>query len=207
LSRASSRQWTVCSDEALVHEIQRSNEAAFTALYERYYQRIYSFSYLRLRNHADTEEVVQETFTAVFRSIDAFHGKSTILSWIYGIAKNTVNNHIRRSVAREQRVHRAERELVRNHAWSSPSTPEEELTMQRCVRSLREKLASLADWQAEIFVMRHVENLPIGEIVARTSRSHDAVRSSLSRVKRQLVQSVQAEATGRQVFSLERGLV
>jgi RNA polymerase sigma-70 factor (ECF subfamily) len=203
LSQASTAQWAACSDEALVQEIRSSSEAAFTALYERYYQRVYSFSYLRLRNHADTEEVVQETFTAVFRSIEAFHGKSTVLSWIYGIAKNTVNNHIRRSVAREQRVNRAERELVRNHVWSSPNTPEEELTMQRCAESLREQLASVADWQAEIFLMRHVENLAIGEIAERTSRSNDAVRSSLSRVKRQLVESVQGEGSG---FALGRAL-
>lgn len=206
MSPASRQQWAACSDEALVREIRDSNEAAFTALYERYYQRIYSFSFLRLRNHADSEEVVQETFTSVFRSIDAFHGKSSILSWIYGIAKNTVNNHIRRSVAREQRVQRAERELVRNHVWSSPSTPEEEYSMQRCAESLRAQLASVADWQAEIFVMRHVENLPIGEIAARTSRSNDAVRSSLSRVKRRLVESVQAEALGGQGFASRRGV-
>ena len=64
------------SDEQLVEGIRQSSEDDFTLLYERYYQRIYNFSYLRLRNHADTEEVVQETFTAVFRSIDAFQGKS-----------------------------------------------------------------------------------------------------------------------------------
>jgi RNA polymerase sigma-70 factor (ECF subfamily) len=206
LSQARRARWAACSDEALVREIRRSNESAFTALYERYFQRVYSFSYLRLRNHADTEEVVQETFTAVFRSIDSFHGKSSVLSWIYGIAKNTVNNHIRRSAAREQRVNRAERELVRNHAWSSPNTPEEELTMQRCAESLREQLSSVADWQAEIFIMRHVEDLPIGEIAARTSRSNDAVRSSLSRVKRQLVASVDAEANGTRRAASARSL-
>jgi len=193
LSPTSDRKQAARSDEALVDGIRRSDEADFTILYERYYQRVYNFSYLRLRNHADTEEVVQETFTSVFRSIHAFHGRSSVLSWIYGIARNTVNNHIRRNVAREQRVNRAERELVMNHAWSSPSTPEEELTLQRCADSIREQLASVADWQSEIFLLRHIHNLPIAEIAARTSRSNDAVRSSLCRVKRRLVAAIAAE--------------
>jgi RNA polymerase sigma-70 factor (ECF subfamily) len=180
------------SDEQLVEGIRRSNEGDFTLLYERYYQRVYNFSYLRLRNHADTEEVVQETFTAVFFSIDAFRGKSSLRSWIYGIAKNTVNNHIRRAKAREQRVDRAEPELVRDLRSSFSFDPEEHLTLRRCTDSIRGRFAGLADWQAEIFVLRHVDDLSIGEIAARTSRSNDAVRSSLCRVKRMLIEAVEA---------------
>ena len=180
------------SDEQLVEGIRQSNEEDFTLLYERYYQRLYNFSYLRLRNHADSEEVVQETFTAVFCSIDAFRGKSSFRSWIYGIAKNTVNNHIRRAKAREQRVDRAEPELVRDLRSSSSFDPEESLTFQRCADSIQGRFAGLADWQAEIFVLRHVDDLPIREIAARTSRSNDAVRSSLCRVKRMLVEAVEA---------------
>jgi len=180
------------SDEQLVEGIKKSNEGDFTLLYERYYQRIYNFSYLRLRNHADTEEVVQEAFTAVFCSIDAFQGKSSLRSWIYGIAKNTVNNHIRRAKAREQRVDRAEPELLRDLHSSFSCTPEEHLTLKRSADSIRGRFTALADWQAEIFVLRHIDDLPIDEIAARTSRSNDAVRSSLCRVKRILVEAVEA---------------
>ena len=190
------------SDEQLVEGIKKSSESDFALLYERYYQRIYNFSYLRLRNHADTEEVVQETFTAVFCSIDAFQGKSSLRSWIYGIAKNTVNNHIRRAKAREQRVDRAESELVRDLHSSFSCTPEEQLTLKRGADSIRGRFAALADWQAEIFVLRHVDNLPIDEIAARTSRSNDAVRSSLCRVKRILVEAVETgPAAGESPFA------
>jgi len=188
------------SDAELVAGIRRSNERDFTLLYERYYQRVYNFSYVRLRNHSDTEEAVQETFTAVFRSIDAFQGKSSVISWIYGIAKNTVNNSIRRAIARERRVERAESELVRNMRSTYAADPEDHLTLQRCEDSIRNRLASVADWQAQIFVMRHVDNLPIDEIASRTSRSNDSVRSSLSRVKRMLVEAIESGGeTGRAV--------
>jgi RNA polymerase sigma-70 factor (ECF subfamily) len=180
------------SDAELVAGIRRSNEGDFTLLYERYYQRVYNFSYLRLRNHADTEEVVQETFTAVFRSIDAFQEKSSVISWIYGIAKNTVNNSIRRAIAREQRVERAESQMIRNMRSTYAADPEDHLTFRRCEDSIRNQLASVSDWQAQIFVMRHVENLPIDEIASRTSRSNDSVRSSLCRVKRMLVEAIES---------------
>jgi RNA polymerase sigma-70 factor (ECF subfamily) len=135
---------------------------------------------------------VQEIFTAVFRSIDAFQGKSSVISWIYGIAKNTVNNSIRRAIAREQRVERAELEMIRNMRSTYAADPEDHLTFQRCEESIRNRLASVSDWQAQIFIMRHFDNLPIDEIASRTSRSNDSVRSSLCRVKRMLVEAIES---------------
>ncbi len=55
------------TDDELLQGIRQGSEADFNVLYERYFQRIYNFVYVRLHNHSDTEEVVQETFTAVFR--------------------------------------------------------------------------------------------------------------------------------------------
>jgi RNA polymerase sigma-70 factor (ECF subfamily) len=178
------------SDDQLIEGIRRSNEAEFNVLYERYFPRVYSFAYLRLHNRADTEEVVQEIFTAVFRSIDGYRGQSSLLAWIYGIAKNTVNNHIRRAKAHEQRVERAEAELMRSSYSQAACTPEEDLNLHRCEEAIQERLATLADWHAEVFVLRHFEDLPIGEIARRVSRSNDAVRSSLYRVKKLLVEAM-----------------
>jgi RNA polymerase sigma-70 factor (ECF subfamily) len=208
LSRASSQQRKQAerSDLELVQQIRRSDESAFTVLFDRYYQRVYNFAYLRLRNHADTEEAVQETFTAVFRSIESYRGKASVLSWIYGIAKNTVNNTIRRSAAQARRVDNAESELVHDLRSAYASTPEDDLTLQRCAESVQGRFADLSPWQAEIFELRHIENLPISEISARTSRSSDAVRSSLCRVKRLLVEAAESGGPLRSDSAAERSL-
>jgi len=178
------------SDRELIEGIRRGNEQHFTHLYDRYFQRIYSFVYLRMRNRADAEEVVQETFTAVYRSIDAYRGQSSLAAWIYGIAKNTVNNHIRRAKAQTQRVEKAEAELTRGLQNLGACTPEDHLNLSRCETALRESLESVGAWHAEAFVLRHFEDLPIDEIARRVSRSNDAVRSSLYRMKKLLVEAV-----------------
>jgi len=176
------------SDLELVEGIRKADESAFNRLYERYFQRVYNFTYVRVRNHADTEEIVQETFTAVFRSIEAFRGQSSLLSWIYGIAKNTVNNHLRRAKARDQWLERADLDAL-TPTVAAGGTPEEEFHLRRYAETIHERLDSVASWQAEVFVLRHVENLPIREIARRTARSSDAIRSSLYRVKRLLVEA------------------
>ncbi len=152
---------TALTDSDLVDAVRNGDQAAFTALYERYFDRVYHFAYARLRHRADAEEVAQETFVAVFRSIDAFVGRSSLLSWIYGIAKNTVNNHLRRCRAQETRIERAEAELVRNAHSFEACSPEEHVNFRRCADAALRSLESVSGWQAEVFVLRHFENLPI----------------------------------------------
>jgi len=183
------------SDQELLDGIRRSSELHFSELYNRYFQRIYSFVYTRIRNHADAEEVVQETFTAAFRSLDSYRGQSSLLSWIYGIAKNTVNNQLRRVKSQGQGLERVEAErLLPMHSLAA-STPEEQLGMSRYAEAIRRELGSIADWQTEVFVMRHFENMSISEISQRTQRSSDSIRSSLYRVKRLLIETAQETAT------------
>ena len=182
------------SDQELVAALREGDEAAFTIVYERYFRRVYNFSYTRLRNAADAEEAAQETFIAVLRSIDAYRGQASLLSWIYGIAKNTVNNLLRRSNAYDQRLERAETELVRFAHTIDAYTPEEKLNLSRCADALEKSLEDVSDWQAEVFAMRHFDNLPIQEIADRMSRSNDAIRSSLYRVKRLVVDAVDPES-------------
>lgn len=176
-------------DQELLEGLRQSSEAHFQVLYDRYFRRIYSFVYARMRNHADAEEVVQETFTAVFKSLGQYRGQSTLLSWIYGIAKNTANNSIRRSRVREERIEGMSPDMWWPVRTNAASTPEEQLSMRRCADDLRDKLDSVPPWQSEIFIMRHVENLSISEICDRTERSSDAVRSSLYRVKNSLLEA------------------
>jgi DNA-directed RNA polymerase specialized sigma24 family protein len=134
------------------------------------------------------EEVAQETFVAVFRSIDAFVGRSALLSWIYGIAKNTVNNHLRRTRAQELRISSARAELVRNAhlrgVFAGRACELPPLRVPRCGASNRSGVAGRG------LALRHFENLPIQDIADRMSRSNDAIRSSLFRVKRLIVEAV-----------------
>jgi len=176
------------SDSALVAGVRNGSQADFNRLYERYFQRVYTFAYVRVRNHADAEEIAQETFTAVFRSIEGYRGQSSLLSWLYGIAKNTVNNHLRRAKARESWLERAEPNLWITRA-TNQATPEDELSMRRYADAIHQRLDSVAEWQVEVFVLRHLEDLPIREIARRMARSNDAIRSCLYRVKRLLVEA------------------
>jgi RNA polymerase sigma-70 factor (ECF subfamily) len=184
---------TPLTDLELIEGISQASEVHFNELYNRYFQRIYNFVYGKIRNHADTEEIVQETFTIVFSSIYKYSGRSSLLSWVYGIAKNTTNNNLRRAKNNHQRMQEIGREHLRPTKCFGSCTPEEQLAIQRYLKTVVNQLEDLGQWQVEIFEMRHLQNLSIQEISQRTQRSSDSVRSSLYRVKRLLMDTAQLD--------------
>lgn len=96
------------SDEDLVARIVDGSEEDFNILYNRYFNKVYNFTHHKLLGHGSTEEVVQEIFTCVFASLGTFEGRSSLLSWIYEVMKNIINNSIRAGESRRRATrHRA----------------------------------------------------------------------------------------------------
>ena len=188
---ATAKPTSELSDLDLIEGVKLANEVHFNELYNRYFQRIYNFVYGRIRNHADTEEIVQETFTVVFLSIKKYSGRSSLVSWIYGIARNTTNNNLRQTKTNNLRMKEIGHDHLQPTKNISSCTPEEHLAIQSYLSSVVDQLEGYGDWQVEIFEMRHLQNLSIREISERTQRSSDSVRSSLYRVKRLMTDTAQ----------------
>ena len=183
------RKLSELDDSALLEGLRQSSEAHFTELYDRYFRRIYAFVYSRIRSHPDTEEIVQETFAAAFGSLENFRGQSSLLAWIYGIARNTLNNSLRKKRARTSHLEEYAVKQLTVPTSVTHCSPLDQLEIRRRASAIQDRLKSVASWQSEIFLMRHVEDLSIPEICERTKRSSDSVRSSLYRVKHMIIEA------------------
>ena len=145
---------------------------------------------------ADAEELAQEVFTAVFRSACGYGDRATPLSWIYGIARNTALNYVRRQQQERAREERWLRDGAIPPAPEWAYTPEERCREERLGEELERRIRSLADWQRDAFRLRHLEDASIEEISRKTARSADAVRSSLYRAKRMLFETAEIDEGG-----------
>ena len=84
------------SEDRLVREAVKRNRAAFSTLYDLYVDRVYRHVYYRVSNHADTEDITQETFLRAWQSIDKFKQTGApFLAWLITIANNLTVNHFR----------------------------------------------------------------------------------------------------------------
>ena len=130
----------------------------------------------------------------VFRSISNFRGQSTLLSWIFGVARNLSNNSLRRFQGQREKFESVSPDHFAPNSSIGNAAPDDELNMRRYVDAIRSEMEELPTWQRRIFEMRHLENMSISEISAQTQRSSDAVRSSLYRMKRMIFEAVDFSA-------------
>lgn len=76
------------TEEILVQQLKQKEAKAFELLINTYKERLYWHIRRIVLNHDDTDDVLQNTFIKVFRSIDGFKGDSKLYSWMYRIGTN-----------------------------------------------------------------------------------------------------------------------
>lgn len=84
------------SDEALVAACAVGDQAALGALFDRHHQRIHRFlCRVASLSSSEGEDLLQETFTAVWKASQRYQGDAKALTWLFGIAANIARNHVR----------------------------------------------------------------------------------------------------------------
>jgi RNA polymerase sigma-70 factor (ECF subfamily) len=84
------------SEGTLIERARRGEERAFASLYELHKRRVYAVCMQMTKNVEDAEDLTQEAFLQVFRSVNSFRGDSAFSTWMYRIAVNTVLMKLRR---------------------------------------------------------------------------------------------------------------
>ena len=79
-------------DVGLVQRFNSGDDAAFVQIMERYRAKIFTVTLGLLRNHADAEEITQDTFIRAHRGLARFRGDSSLATWLYRIAVNLARN-------------------------------------------------------------------------------------------------------------------
>jgi len=82
-------------DAALVAALKAGSEEAFGVLIAHYSQPLYSLIARSLQDPADAQDITQEVFIKVFRSIGSFHGEASLRTWLYRIALHEASNQRR----------------------------------------------------------------------------------------------------------------
>ncbi len=88
------------AERSLIQRAQEGNEQAFATLFEMHKKRVYSVCLLMTKDVAEAEDLTQEAFLQVFRTIGSFRGEAAFSTWLYRIAVNTVLMKLRRQKAK-----------------------------------------------------------------------------------------------------------
>ena len=182
------------ADRLLVEQVQRGDKQAFGLLVTKYQRKLARLIGRMVRDSAEVEDIVQESFIRAYRALPGFRNDSAFYTWLYRIGVNTAKNWLisngRRTptstgVDNEEAESYDEGELLRD-----ADTPERLLMSKQIGETVNAAMDALPEELRTAIMLREIEGLsyeeisqvmdcPIGTVRSRIFRARDAISAKL----------------------------
>ena len=166
------------SERALVERAQQGDLTAFRALYELHLRRVVNHVGRIMGPGPEVEDVVQNVFIQVHRSLPKFKGDSKFTTWLYRITWNVTVTHLRR---RAPTV-----DLPALKQFASGEDQWDRLEARDKLRTLYAGVADLPPDYREAFTLFEIEGIPLKEIAEMKGESLNTIASRVRRSRERL---------------------
>jgi RNA polymerase sigma-70 factor (ECF subfamily) len=167
-------------DRRILGRIASGDRDALAELYARFQGTLFRYLLQLTNERGLAEEVLQDTLVGVWKSAGSFEGRSSVQTWLIGIARRQAHNTLRRRA-----LPRADVEELDVLPASSPDPEDAALASAE-----REEVAAAVRWltpaHREVLTLAFVEELSYGEIASIVGVPEGTIKSRLSNAKRNL---------------------
>lgn len=182
-------------DQQLVESAQRGDKQAFGLLVSKYQRKLGRLLSQFIRDPAEVEDVVQESFIKAYRALPTFRGESAFYTWLYRIGINTAKNFL---VSQGRRVSTVANGFDNEDAETfeegtqlrEMNTPENELMSKQVAETVNRILHDLPEELRSAITLREIEGLsyeeiagimgcPVGTVRSRIFRAREAIAEKL----------------------------
>jgi RNA polymerase sigma-70 factor (ECF subfamily) len=171
----------LCSaaDSDLVARAAAGDGSAFHVLVERHRTMVYRIAYQFARNHHDAEDITQDVFIKVYRSLDRFRYDAQLTSWLYRVVMNACIDHRRRQSPAGWAPLTDDAEMRMVNTPETGPGPEDMVYGRQLGDVLDGEIARLPPGQRLVFTMRHHEGLKLSEIAEALGLAEGTVKRQL----------------------------
>ena len=173
----------------LISECIAGNHAAIEMLVRQYEAGVFKLAYSILGDEADANEVTQETFIAVLKSLRTYQEKKTFKAWIYTIALNLSRSQLRKRKIIE-RLKMTVGGIFRIETQKQV-TPEDEVIKTEKEAAIWNELNKLDERHRTVVVLRYFHELSISEISEIMSINEGTIHSRLHTARERLRDALQ----------------
>ena len=166
-------------DSELITRAAGGDPTAFQALVERHRSMVYRVAYQFAGNHHDAEDIAQDVFIKVYRSLDKFRQDAQLTSWLYRIVMNACIDHRRRQAPAGSSACGEEAEQTLLNTQEEAPGPEARAYAGELGGLLQAEIARLPHGQRIVFVMRHHQGLKLCEIAEALGLAEGTVKRQL----------------------------
>jgi len=181
-------------DGALVRRFNGGDEGAFVEIVARYRERIQALAGRLLRNHADAEEIAQDTFIRAHRGLARFRGDASLATWLHRIAFNLARNRYWYFFRRRRHLTislscplGAETDASFSDLVATPEAdPARQATVDEFDALVTACMARLDTDNREILTLRNLLHRSYAQIASSLGTNDGTVKSRIARARGQL---------------------
>src|SRR4051812_9148388 len=175
--------------EALIQRCLHGDQAAWEAIVRQHWRKVFNVAYKFVGKHDQAEDLTQEIFLKVFKSLDTFDRRANFQTWLISVSRNLCIDHYR-SV-------RKERETINRDVDTSdiaPAAPDPgpiaALEQRDRVTLLRQALAALPETLRTAVLLRDIQELSYQEIADQLKLPEGTVKSRINRGRTELARQI-----------------
>lgn len=150
-----------------------TSEEAFRELISTYKERLYWHIRTIVKDHDDSDDILQNTFLKIYRNIDQFKGDSKLYSWMYRIATNESITFLNKKAKRMKISSEEMQNQIIDNLESDVYFEGSEIQLK-----LQKAIATLPDKQQQVFNMKYFEELKYREMSEILDTSEGALKAS-----------------------------
>ena len=169
-----------------LHELvrQRSYAEAFEGLLDRYQNKVYRLAFSLTRDRARAEELAQDAFVKVWRTLPRFDGRASLSTWLYVIARNTCLSALR---------YDARRRMLPLDETPEPAAPTFEGGAGADHSGVWSLVERLPETQRRVITLFYLEDRSVREVGRLLDMAEGTVKSHLHRARRALADAMKAK--------------
>jgi RNA polymerase sigma-70 factor (ECF subfamily) len=179
------------NQEEFIENLRSGNQAAFSLLIDDYQQKVFHTCISFVPNKEDAEDIAQEVFLEVYKSIGKFKGNTKLSTWIYKICTNKCLEFIRKKNAKKrlvfmQRILGNEIPLDKTNFFTEFNHPGILLEHKERSETIYLAINTLPESQKTVFTLAKLDGKTYQEIVEITGKSMSSLESIMFRAKKNL---------------------
>ena len=179
------------NEQNFINQLQAGTDTAFSRLLDDYQQKVFGTCISFIPNKEDAEDVAQEVFLEVFKSISKFKGDSKLSTWIYKITTNKCLEFIRKKNSKKrfafmQTILGNEISFDKTSYFIEVNHPGILLENKEKSAIIFKAINTLPESQRVIFTLAKIDGKSYQEIIEITGKSLSSIESIMFRAKKGL---------------------
>ena len=198
---SSNEQMTINKDQIIINQIIEGDTSAFSVLVDRYKDLVFTLAIQMIKNREDAEEVSQDTFIKVYRSLSKFKGDSKFSTWIYRVTYNTCLDRLKK-IKREYNVVAIDE--FTEHQVKTLDNALDKMEEQEHKRKIQECLQLLPSDDSFLLTLYYFEEQSLEEISKVVGLTANNVKVKLFRSRKKLTSILKEQLEPEIIESYER---